>query len=70
MIIAIIILAYITNIFLNRWLAYKLWKLNNFNSSICIFWFIPIATTIASLIVLSSELNWKQTWFTGKYWKK
>lgn len=67
--ITIIILAYIANIFLNRWLNYKLWKINNHYEASYFIWFIPIVSTLAYIIVLLTEIEIKDNWFTGKYWK-
>jgi cytochrome c-type biogenesis protein CcmH/NrfF len=67
MTIAIIILAYIANIFLNRWsnkIAYK-----KGCSEIALWtWFIPIACTIAMIILIVENVKIKDNWFTGKNW--
>jgi hypothetical protein len=62
---AIIILAYVANVFLNRWLNKIDYK--NYGSSIEPFlWFLPIIGTIVFLCSLIGE--WKDNWFTGKNW--
>jgi len=66
----IIILAYIGNVFLNRWLN-KI-KYEKFNDGVYPFyWFIPLLPTIVmSFIIISHYLKNTDTWFTGKHWKK
>jgi uncharacterized membrane protein len=61
----IIILAYLGNIFLNRWLNKIDYK--KYHGSIEPFiWFIPIIGTVVFLVSLVGE--WKNNWFTGKNW--
>jgi hypothetical protein len=67
--ITIIILAYIANIFLNRWLNYKLWQQDKDTPKCPLMWFIPVAYVIAFIIVILDNEEWKNNWFTGKYWK-
>lgn len=69
MITTIIILAYIANVFLNRWVNFKLWKIDNDCLREVYIWFIPIAPTIAFIILISDKNGFKGNWFTGKYWK-
>jgi hypothetical protein len=67
MTIILIILAYVSNVFFNRWLnkiAYKKGYL-----SIAVWaWFIPISCTIAMIIALAENIKAKDNWFTGKNW--
>ena len=67
MTIAIIILAYIANVFLNRWLnkiAYK-----GGHDVIAVWaWFLPIGCTIAMIIIILENIEIKDNWFTGKKW--
>jgi len=72
MILTIIILAYVLNVFLNRWLDYKTQQ-----SGIVFFWFIPIFPTIALIILgfldfcdeKKLQIN-NRFWncFVGKHW--
>jgi len=60
MTLTIIIIAYIANIFLSRWLNYKVWKIEKH---------APIAPIIAfPILIIEKKFN-KDNWFTGKYWK-
>lgn len=68
MIATLIIITYIANIFLNRWLNKKLWQQDNNYSKYYIFWFIPIMPTFAFTILILLDLE-TENWFTGKYWK-
>ena len=67
MTITIIILAYVANVFLNRWLnkiAYK-----RANADVIVWtWFIPIACAIAMIIIILENIKIKDNWFTGKNW--
>ncbi len=66
--IALIIIAYILNVFLNRWLNYILYK--NGGSNIPTIWFLSIIGTILFLTIIIIEYFNKPNWFTGKYWDK
>jgi len=69
MTLTIIIIAYIANIFLSRWLNYKVWKIEKHAPIAPIVWFIPIAPIIAfPILIIEKKFN-KDNWFTGKYWK-
>lgn len=65
----IIILAYIGNVFLNRWLnkiAYE--KFDCIVSPL--YWFIPLLPTILMLFMIAFHyLENTDTWFTCKHWK-
>jgi hypothetical protein len=72
MILTIIILAYVLNVFLNRWLDYKIQQ-----SGFVFFWFIPIFPTIALIILGFLDFfdekklqinNRFWNWFVGKHW--
>ena len=69
MIIVLIIIAYILNVFLNRWLDYILCKKYNFRKSVP-FWFLPIIGTIIFLGCIIIEYFDKPNWFTGRDWDK
>ncbi len=67
MTIEIIILAYVVNIFLSRWLnkiAYK----KDYAIIAVWAWFIPIACAIAMIIIIAENIKIKKNWFTGKNW--
>ena len=71
MTIAIIILAYVANVFLNRWLNKIVFKIDNYYVIIPLIWFVPVVVTIAFLVIIIEEKNKPETnWFTGKYWRK
>lgn len=63
----IIILAYVASVFLNRWLnkiAYK-----RLCADITVWsWFVPIACSIAMIIIILENIEIKKNWFTGKNW--
>ena len=67
MTIAIIILAYIANIFLNRWLNKIIYKRGYADIAVWV-WFIPFACTIAMIILIGENIEIKKNWFTGKNW--
>lgn len=70
MIIALIILAYVANVFLNRWLNKITYKIDGVKMPFA--WFLSIAETIVFLIIILLEIklkyNFKSNWFTGKHW--
>lgn len=68
MTITIVILAYVANVFLNRWLNKVLYKKDFLEIAPCLFWFIPFLFTTFILIILLREFKTKNNWFTGKYW--
>jgi hypothetical protein len=71
MTIAIIILAYVANVFLNRWLNKIVFKIDEDYVIIPNIWFVPVVVTIAFLVIIIKEKNKPETnWFTGKYWRK
>lgn len=65
----IIIIVYILNVSLNRWLNYILWKKYNYSKTPTI-WFFSIIATFALLGCIIIEYFNKPNWFTGKYWDK
>ena len=69
MTIAIIIIAYVLNVFLNRWLNKVAYKIGNYNKPMVLSWFIPITPTLFFLLLIVAETDFKINWFTGKYWK-
>jgi branched-subunit amino acid transport protein AzlD len=69
MTITLIIIAYILNVFLNRWLNYIIYEKNG-NSKAPFIWFLSIITTIIFIIAIMIYWSENENWFTGKYWKK
>jgi magnesium-transporting ATPase (P-type) len=68
MTIALIIVAYIANVFLNRWLD-KLIIKKTFKTPSPFFWFFSLFATIVLLFVIIENNNSKFiNWFTGKHW--
>lgn len=70
--ILFIVILYILNIFITRYLNYYLYKINDSWGIHTFVWFIPIAGPIALLLILlvvypKIDLC-KKNWFTGKYW--
>lgn len=71
MILTIIILAYIANIFLNRWLNKIIVKQKPESSIVPIVWFMSFVGTIlfiSFVIEYSKHTNKFINWFTGKNW--
>jgi predicted PurR-regulated permease PerM len=69
MIVAIIIIAYVLSVFLNRWLD-KIFCSDSYTQPTVLLWFIPVLPAIALLfIIVADNLTVKKNWFTGKYWK-
>ena len=68
----LIISAYFLNVFLNRFLNKITYKQDNYVGIVPIIWFIPIFPILAFLIIIfiNTDFSTKDTWFTGKYWKK
>jgi hypothetical protein len=69
MIIAIITLAYVANVFLNRWLNKILYKSNP--AIIPVLWFFSLIGTLVFIWVLVEKMNNKSNWFNwfkGKNW--
>jgi hypothetical protein len=65
--IEIILLAYVVNIFLNRWLnkiAYK----KGYCEILVWAWFIPILPSVAILTHIIASIEIKGNWFNGKNW--
>jgi len=62
-----LILAYIANVFLNRWLNKIAYKRGDANIEF-LYWFVPIATTMAMLAIVLQNIKIKKNWFTGKNW--
>jgi|688.fasta_scaffold174282_4 hypothetical protein len=63
----IISLVYVANVFLNRWLNKKLYKIDKFNGINPMLWFFPIVTTVVFGLELINEQSRKNK-FTGKNW--
>jgi lipid-A-disaccharide synthase-like uncharacterized protein len=71
MILTIIILAYVVNVFLNRWLNKIIVKKNTESSIVPIVWFMSFVGTIlffSFIIEYSNFTNKFINWFTGKNW--
>jgi hypothetical protein len=66
MIIALIIVAYIANVFLNRWLNYLIVKKYD-EPKAPFFWFFSLFSTIVFFIVILENVKFTN-WFTGKHW--
>ena len=63
-----LIIAYILNVFLNRWLNYILYKRGHLK--LTPIWFLSIIGTSSLLIVIIIEYFDKPNWFTGRDWNK
>jgi predicted PurR-regulated permease PerM len=71
MILTIIILAYVANMFLNRWLNKIIVKINRESSIVPIVWFMSFVGTIlffSFIIEYSKHTNKFINWFNGKNW--
>lgn len=66
MTITIIILAYVANVFLNRWLNKIVYKSNKV--ILPVLWLFSLIGT--AVLIYEIVDNWKiqDTWFTGKNW--
>jgi hypothetical protein len=69
MTITLLIIAYVLNVFLNRWLDKIRCGLSKYNYPVVFTWFIPVATTLALTACILIDTEFKENWFTGKYWK-
>jgi hypothetical protein len=67
MIPLLIIISYILNVFLNRWLNYILYK-KYMGLKTPTIWFFSIMGTIALLGCIIIEYFNKPNWFTGRDW--
>lgn len=66
----IIILAYIGNVFLNRWLNKIAYEKFDFER-VPLIWFFSLYVTIIFLcFIISHYLENTNNWFTGKHWKR
>ena len=63
---AIIILAYVANVFLNRWLNMVAYKSDRSVPVIPLFWFFSFIATLLllAIVIVAGDKNW----FTGKNW--
>jgi lipid-A-disaccharide synthase-like uncharacterized protein len=71
MTIVIIILAYVANVFLNRWLNKIIVKRSPGSSIVPVVWFMSFVGTIlfiSFVIEYSKHTNKFINWFTGKNW--
>lgn len=70
----IILLAYVANIFLNRWINKLIYR--NYNETIWVGgWFLAVFGTVFFIVVYAYHLSddlfeEKSNWFTGKNWKE
>jgi len=68
----LIILVYIANVFVSRWLNKIAYKLENKYPIINYWWFVPaipiIGLIVAIIIAFLKQENKVTTWFTGKHW--
>lgn len=73
MTVLLICVAYVANVFLNRWLNKILVKYNSDDYEIApSSWFWSLICTIAltSIIIFDAKpFKSRSNWFTGKYWK-
>jgi hypothetical protein len=68
MTITLLIIAYVLNVFLNRWLNKLIYKYDH--DLMIAVWFIPIVSTIFLFIIFIDVSAYKENnWFTGKYWR-
>jgi hypothetical protein len=67
MTITLIIIAYILNVFLNRWLNYTIYTKYG-ELKVPAIWFLSIISTIIFIIVIMIYYFENDNWFTGKYW--
>jgi len=67
--ITLIIIGYILNVFLNRWLNYILYAKYGQKKEIVI-WFLSIPGTTIFIISIITNYFEYANWFTGKYWNK
>jgi hypothetical protein len=65
MTITLIILAYVANVFFNRWLNKIMYQKYNDNI-IPIIWFFPAPIMLVFFII--SYFDNIENWFTGKHW--
>lgn len=72
MTITLIILAYVANVFFNRWLNKVIYDNNILDDILWVLWFIPFATTIIFILVLLANISeiTRTNWFNGKHWKR
>ena len=67
MTIPLIILAYVVNVFVNRWLN----KIDHKNHGgiYPVTWFFPLLYPIALMVSwLEEKVKFPNNWFTGKHW--
>jgi hypothetical protein len=69
MTITLIIIGYILNVFLNRWLNYIIYTKHRL-VKIPFIWFCPLIPTIALIYIIVDKYFENENWFTGKYWNK
>lgn len=68
MTIILIVVAYIANVFVNRYLNYLLVVKHKHYSPMPLIWFIgPVATLVLGGFLIG-EMNAEKTWFGGKNW--
>jgi hypothetical protein len=67
MTITLIIIAYILNVFLNRWLNYTIYTKYG-ELKVPAIWFLSIISTIIFIIVIMIYYFENDNWFTGKHW--
>ena len=69
MTITLIIIAYILNVFLNRWLNYTIYTKYG-ELKVPAIWFLSIISTIIFIIVIMIYYFENDNWFTCKHWDK
>ncbi len=77
MIVFMLVLAYIANVFLNRWLAKILHNIDKFYDSLSMLWFFSLFYTVVVIFIIWYEKRERREntttskfydWFTGKNW--
>jgi hypothetical protein len=67
MTIALLTIAYVLNVFLNRWLNKIMCDRDKSHEPFPFLWFFGFFCTAAFLILMPSSE--KENWFTGKHWR-
>lgn len=71
MTLTIILLAYVANVFLNRWINKIAHKIDDYIPKMVLFWFVPIIPSCMFLFLIAinkyDDME-KDNWFTGKHW--
>ena len=77
MVIFMLVLAYVANVFLNRWLTKILNSIDKFYGSLTLLWFFFLFHTVVVIFLIWYEKRERREntttskfydWFTGKNW--